>query len=272
MLDRRTGKPIFSTLERAVPAGDARGDRTSRPQPFSSVAPLPAPARETGMWGVRRCPTTSIVESVSRRSTIADRPADQISVDRRNRAATSTEVPFAIDMNPFLSFAGLPCQAPPWGYVAGLDLAAGKKVWEHKNSTIRDETILSLPFKMGVPSPGGPIAAAGGIASMVAAIDNYVRASDTQTGKVLWRAQLPAGGRATLMSYRSTASGRPFVVVAPGGHDSLGTKLSDDVIEMLCQSKKFERVQAFVAVRSHEWRARRLLEPPPLPEENVPID
>ena len=215
------------------------------------------------MWGVRRCPTTSIVESVSSRSTIADRPADQISVDRRNRAATSTEVPFAIDMNPFVSFAGLPCQAPPWGYVAGLDLTAGKKVWEHKNSTIRDETILSLPFKMGVPSPGGPIAAAGGIASMAAAIDKYVGASDTQTGKVLWRARLPAGGRATPMSYRSTASGRPFVVVVPGSHDSLGTKLGDDVIEMLCQSKKFERAQAFVAVRRHQWPVHRLLEPPP---------
>ena len=107
---------------------------------------------------------------------------------------------------------------------------------------------------------------------MVAAIDNYVRASDAQTGNVLWRSRLPAGGRATPMSYRSAASGRPFVVVVPGGHDSLGTKHLDDVIEMLCQSKKFERVQAFVAVRRHQWRARRLLEPPPLPKENGPID
>ena len=98
---------------------------------------------------------------------------------------------------------------------------------------------------------------------MVAAIVNYVRASDTQTGYVLSRARLPAGGRATRMSYRSTTSGRPSVVVVPGGHDSLGTKLGDDVIKMLCQSEKFERVQAFVAVRSHQWRARRLLEPPP---------
>jgi len=142
----------------------------------------------------------------------------------------NTGAPFAVDMNPFLSFAGLPCQAPPWGYVAGIDLTTGKKVWEHKNGTIRDETILPLPFKMGVPSLGGPITTAGGVAFMAAAIDNYVRAYDTRTGKVLWRARLPAGGQATPMSYRSTASGRQFVVVVAGGHGSLGTKLGDHVI------------------------------------------
>jgi quinoprotein glucose dehydrogenase len=133
-------------------------------------------------------------------------------------------------MNPFMSFAGLPCQQPPWGYVAGIDLTTGKKVWEHKNGTIRDETILPMPFKLGVPSLGGPITTAGGVAFMAAAIDNYVRAYDTRTGKVLWRARLPAGGQATPMSYWSAASGRQFVVVVAGGHGSLGTKLGDSVI------------------------------------------
>lgn len=142
----------------------------------------------------------------------------------------NTGAPFAVDMNPFLSFAGLPCQQPPWGYVAGIDLTTGKKVWEHKNGTIRDETILPLPFKLGVPSLGGPITTAGGVAFMAAAIDDYVRGYDTRTGKVLWRARLPAGGQATPMTYRSTASGRQFVVVVAGGHGSLGTRLGDHVI------------------------------------------
>ena len=90
----------------------------------------------------------------------------------------------------------------------------------------RHETVV-LP---GVPSLGGPMTTAGGVAFMAAAIDNYVRAYDTRTGKVLWRARLPAGGQATPMSYRSAASGRQFVVVVAGGHGSLGTKLGDSVI------------------------------------------
>ncbi|WP_242146939.1 membrane-bound PQQ-dependent dehydrogenase, glucose/quinate/shikimate family [Sphingomonas sp. BAUL-RG-20F-R05-02] len=142
----------------------------------------------------------------------------------------NTGAPFAVDMNPFLSFTGLPCQQPPWGYVAGIDLTTGKKVWEHKNGTIRDETPLPIALKLGVPSLGGPITTAGGVAFMAAAIDNYVRAYDTRTGKVLWRARLPAGGQATPMSYRSAASGRQFVVVVAGGHGSLGTRLGDSVI------------------------------------------
>ena len=30
--------------------------------------------------------------------------------------------PFAVKLSPFISPLGLPCQAPPWGYVAGADL------------------------------------------------------------------------------------------------------------------------------------------------------
>ena len=51
----------------------------------------------------------------------------------------NTGAPFAVYLNPFLSKLGLPCQAPPWGYVAGIDLVTGKVAWRHKNGTIRDE-------------------------------------------------------------------------------------------------------------------------------------
>ena len=137
--------------------------------------------------------------------------------------------PFAVAMNPFLSFLGLPCQAPPWGYVAGMDLRTGKRVWQHRNGTVRDETPLPLPFKMGVPSLGGPLMTAGGVAFMSSAIDDYVRGYDVTTGNVLWRRRLPAGGQASPMTY-VTPKGRQYVVVVAGGHSSLGTKLGDSVI------------------------------------------
>jgi quinoprotein glucose dehydrogenase len=138
--------------------------------------------------------------------------------------------PFAVALNPFLSPLGLPCQAPPWGYVAGVDLVTGKIVYRHKNGTIRDEAPLPLPFKMGVPSLGGPMVTAGGLAFMSSTLDYYLRAYDLTTGRVLWRARLPAGGQATPMTYWSAASNRQFVIAVAGGHGSLGTRLGDNVI------------------------------------------
>jgi len=137
--------------------------------------------------------------------------------------------PFAVYLNPFLSKLGLPCQAPPWGYVAGLDLTTGKVVWEHKNGTIQDKSPLPVPIKLGVPSLGGPMLTAGGVAFMSSALDNYARAYDIATGRVLWQARLPAGGQATPMSYQGR-DGRQYVVVVAGGHGTLGTTPGDDVI------------------------------------------
>ncbi|MDQ0017307.1 quinoprotein glucose dehydrogenase [Variovorax boronicumulans] len=137
--------------------------------------------------------------------------------------------PFAIKLNPFTSVFGLPCQAPPWGHVAGADLRTGKVVWMHKNGTVRDSSPLPLPFAMGVPNLGGPVMTAGGVAFLSGTLDQYVRGYDVGNGKELWRSRLPAGGQATPMTYRGS-DGRQYVVVAAGGHGSLGTRTGDHVI------------------------------------------
>jgi quinoprotein glucose dehydrogenase len=138
--------------------------------------------------------------------------------------------PFAVALNPFLSPLGLPCQAPPWGYVAGLDLSSGKIAWQHRNGTIRDESPVPVPIKLGVPSLGGPVVTAGGVAFLGSALDYYLRAYDIETGEELWKARLPAGGQASPMSYWSKPSGRQFVVIASGGHGSLGTRKGDSIV------------------------------------------
>ncbi|MCA0911666.1 MULTISPECIES: glucose/quinate/shikimate family membrane-bound PQQ-dependent dehydrogenase [Marinobacter] len=137
--------------------------------------------------------------------------------------------PYAVEMKPFLSPMGIPCQQPPWGYVAGADLRTGEVVWKRKNGTIYDMTPLPLPIEMGVPGIGGPIITAGGVAFMAASVDDYLRAYDLTTGKQLWEARLPAGGQATPMTYLNS-KGEQMVVLVAGGHGSVGTTFGDYVI------------------------------------------
>jgi quinoprotein glucose dehydrogenase len=149
-----------------------------------------------------------------------------------------TEAPFnenfgsryAVRLFPFLSPFGKPCQAPPWGLVAGVDLATGKIAYQHVNGTVRDLSRIPMPFRLGVPGIGGPIITKGGVAFLSGTLDYFLRAYDVTTGKQLWESRLPAGGQATPMTYWSNASGRQFVIVVAGGHGSLGTRSGDSII------------------------------------------
>ncbi|HEY4163885.1 MAG TPA: glucose/quinate/shikimate family membrane-bound PQQ-dependent dehydrogenase [Dongiaceae bacterium] len=162
----------------------------------------------------------------------ADLPADfEAKINRENVGASPNfGVPFKADLHPFLSVIGLPCQSPPWGYVAGVDLKTGQIVYQHKNGTVRDSSPVPFPFKMGVPTLGGPIMTAGGVAFMSGTLDYYIRAYDVATGTQLWEDRLPAGGQATPMTYMSAKSGRQFLIVVAGGHGSLPTKPGDSII------------------------------------------
>jgi quinoprotein glucose dehydrogenase len=137
--------------------------------------------------------------------------------------------PFAVQLYPFTSPVDLPCQAPPWGYVAAADLTTGSVIWRHRNGTVRDRSPIPLPFRMGVPGLGGPVVTAGGVAFLSGTIDDYVRAYDILNGKQLWESRLPAGGQATPMTYKGT-DGRQYLLVVAGGHGSLGTRAGDSVI------------------------------------------
>ncbi|WP_026471043.1 glucose/quinate/shikimate family membrane-bound PQQ-dependent dehydrogenase [Alkanindiges illinoisensis] len=154
-----------------------------------------------------------------------------------NGAARKSEVegvqpnkgaPFGVILEPFISPTGLPCQAPAWGYIAAIDLTTGKKIWMHKNGTVRDNSPLPLFFKMGVPSLGGTITTAGGVGFLSGTLDQYLRAYDMKSGKELWRGRLPAGAQTTPMTYAGK-DGQQYVLVMAGGHGSLGTRKGDYV-------------------------------------------
>jgi quinoprotein glucose dehydrogenase len=163
-------------------------------------------------------------------------PRDQFDAARKNATdmdrlhgefARQRGAPFAMFRTPLLSPSGLPCNAPPWGTIAAVDLFEGKKVWDVPLGSF-------LPSAMtGTITLGGPMATAGGIVFTAAAMDNYLRAFDSETGKEIWRYQLPAGGQATPMTY--TLGGKQYLVICAGGHGKLGTKQGDYVTALTLQ-------------------------------------
>ncbi len=139
--------------------------------------------------------------------------------------------PYAVELGPLLSVLGLPCQAPSWGDVAGIDLQSNEVVWKHRNGTTRDSMPFDLPIglNVGVPALGGPLTTAGGVSFLSGTLDQYLRGYDITTGEELFKARLPAGGQATPMTYTGQ-DGRQYVVVTAGGHGTFGTKMGDYVI------------------------------------------
>ena len=100
-----------------------------------------------------------------------------------------------------------PCMPPPWGSLVAIDLETGARAWE---------------APLGTPTLGGPISTAGGVIFMGGTMDPALRAFDAATGKELWKGKLPAGARATPMTYQVTRGGKQFVVVCVGGGDEWG--------------------------------------------------
>ena len=62
------------------------------------------------------------------------------------------------------------------------------------------------------------IASAGGRVFIGATTDKFVRAFDARNGAELWRVRLPFPAHATPPTYRLRPDGRPFLVIAAGGH------------------------------------------------------
>jgi len=136
--------------------------------------------------------------------------------------------PYGMRRELVVSPLGLPCNPPPWGTLAAIDLRAGAIRWESVLGTVRDLAPAPLPLKLGTPNLGGPVATGGGVLFIAAAMDDYLRAFDQRTGEELWKGRLPAGGQATPMTY--AWRGRQYVVIAAGGSARMGTKLGDSIV------------------------------------------
>jgi len=141
--------------------------------------------------------------------------------------------PYGLRRDMMISPFGLPCVGPPWGTLSAIDLRTGAIRWQVPHGSVRDLAPIPLPFDWGIPGLGGPIVTDTGIIFIAAAMDDYLRAFDMETGDELWKGRLPAGGQATPMSYRvefEDGSIRQYVLIAAGGHSQAGTRLGDHLV------------------------------------------
>jgi quinoprotein glucose dehydrogenase len=141
--------------------------------------------------------------------------------------------PYVMRRSMILSPRGLPCTPPPFGELVAISLKDGRTLWRVPVGDInelvhqRDSTAV-LPPGLGSPTLGGPIVTAGGLVFIGATLDHNLHAFDIETGTLLWQGPLPAGGKATPMTYRG-ADGRQMVVISGGG-DGKSWGKSDAVV------------------------------------------
>lgn len=150
----------------------------------------------------------------------ADEPGKEISLMRG--------APYGMVREPVFSPIGLPCNAPPWGALAAVDIETGEMAWEAPLGNTRKLAPFGMAFAFGTPNFGGPIVTEGGVVFIAATMDNLLRAFDQKTGEELWAGDLPFGGQATPMTYAT--AGRQYVVIAAGGHPALGNEIGDAVV------------------------------------------
>ncbi|MDB5581230.1 MAG: quinate dehydrogenase [Bradyrhizobium sp.] len=129
--------------------------------------------------------------------------------------------PYSVNKNRFLSAAGIPCQAPPFGTLTAINMKTRQIAWQVPVGTVQDTGPLGikmrLPIPIGMPTLGGTLATQGGLVFIAGTQDYYLRAYDSSDGKELWKARLPVGSQGGPMTYQSPRTGRQYVVITAGG-------------------------------------------------------
>jgi quinoprotein glucose dehydrogenase len=140
-----------------------------------------------------------------RRASTGERIGEEFAVQRGT--------PYAMVRRTFLDRSGQPCNQPPWGVLAALEVSTGKVRWE-------------APLSVYL---GGPLALPEGVVFFAGTIlDQQLRAFHADTGKLLWETTLPASAQSTPAHY--VHQGRHYIVIAAGGHGKVRSKQGDHVV------------------------------------------
>jgi quinoprotein glucose dehydrogenase len=142
--------------------------------------------------------------------------------------AAATGTPYGTHREWLLSPFGAPCTAPPWGELIAVDLQNGDIKWRVPLGSIEKQLPVRFEWNLGTPNMGGPVVTAGGLVFIAATMDRYMRAFDVDSGKMLWRHELPAGSQATPMTYE--AGGRQFLAMVTGHHLWFDSTAGDEIV------------------------------------------
>ena len=119
----------------------------------------------------------------------------------------------------FLSPLGIPCNQPPWGVLAAIDLETKQLLWERPIGSAKESGPLGiktrLPVTIGTPQSAGTVTTAGGLIFSAGTFDNTIRATNISDGRELWSDSLPFTAHATPMSYLSPAGEQTVVITVP---------------------------------------------------------
>ena len=166
------------------------------------------------------------------RAEVSERPVGSGGARPDQKVAPHSGTPYGVSRPMWLSLFNIPCLAPPWGFIAATNVDTGELVWSKPLGTGYDAGPLGIPTRlklvMGTANLGGPLLTSGGLTFIAAAQDNFLRAFETATGRLLWQARLPAGGQAGVMAYRH--GGKQYIAITATGHARFETKLGDHLV------------------------------------------
>ena len=115
--------------------------------------------------------------------------------------------------------AGNPAVKPPWATITAYDLNRGAVKWQVPLGEDPDYNRRGI-FGTGLAfSQPGLVATGGGLVFASTSRDRKLRAFDSDTGRILWQADLPAPAQGLPSVY--AVKGRQFIVVPATGNGSL---------------------------------------------------
>ena len=121
----------------------------------------------------------------------------------------------------------LPCQQPPWGELAAVDVNTGQIAW--KVTLGVTDSLPEGKQNTGRPGNGGTIATAGGLVFVGATDDARFRAFDSKTGKELWTVKLAGAAEATPMTFEGR-DGKQYVVITSTGGGFFNNPVTADTV------------------------------------------